>query len=353
MVRRRIITAAALGAVLLGAGLIAIRLYFGDSFEFLGSEETRTETVFVENENKEIMITNGVRHTIALTEIVDGCPSKDCIPSIDNPVFESVAAASDWLKDDDIGLALSYEGVNRFYPYRILVMHEIVNDTIPASQGPSGEGGNGKRVLVTYCPLCFTGIVFDPLVDGARVEFGVSGKLWNSNLLMYDRKTDTLWSQITGEAVVGERAGAELKTIRSDITKFGLWKNANPSGEVLSRKTGRPFASYERIPYGGDLTDIKPFFPVSNRDARLPETAYILGILIDGKAKAYHFDAVKSAGTVFDTFAGRTLRVEYNASLDTVDLFEVKDNGEETELTAIPAFWFSWAATYPNTELFK
>jgi len=143
---------------------------------------------------RKIAITDGVRHSIPLDEILSGGPPKDGIPSIDKPKFISIRDADEWLKEEnELGLALQIDGVKRFYPYRILVGHEIVNDII-----------NGKRVLITYCPLCFTGIVFDPLIhvfsktsareQSERVEFGVSGKLWNSNLLMYDRKTDTLWS---------------------------------------------------------------------------------------------------------------------------------------------------------------
>jgi len=355
----------AIVVVVIGAGIVAKRLFFTDSFDLpAGNGNTETTTILIEdgkivdvendqivgdNNNvprqvveKEIMITDGVKHTIPLSEILSGCPSKDCIPSIDNPVFESVNDATDWLDPDDIGISLSIDGIERFYPYRILVSHEIVNDTI-----------NGKRVLVTYCPLCFTGIVFDPLVAGKRVEFGVSGKLWNSNLLMYDRETETLWSQVTAEAVLGEQTGAQLDIISSDITKFGLWSTKHPNGESLSRDTGRAFSSYEFIPYGGDLTDIKPFFPLSSRDSRLPETAFVLGIVIDGQAKAYHFDAVKLAGKIEDSFAGRLIVAEYKAETDAVRIFEKKDDGTLERLTSIPVFWFSWAATYPETELLK
>jgi len=347
--------------LIIGAGVIISRVYLSNTFELPGGGETGTTTILIQDGEvvseddadietlteksriveKEIMITDGVKHTLPLDEILSGCPSKDCIPSIDNPVFETVNDANDWLSEDDIGLALSIDGTERFYPYRILVTHEIVNDTI-----------NGKRVLVTYCPLCFTGIVFDPVVKGERVEFGVSGKLWNSNLLMYDRKTDTLWSQVTAEAVVGEQTGAELDVIPSDITKFGLWSNEHPTGESLSRDTGR-FSTYKSIPYGGDLTNIKPFFPLSNEDDRLPETAFVLGIVLDGQAKAYLFDAVKNAGKIEDSFAGHSIVASYSADTDAVRIFEKLEDGTLERLPSIPVFWFSWAATHPETELLK
>jgi len=361
----RIISVISILFIIFGVGFILRNTFFADNIEIPSgnSDVSGTNTIVVKdgevlgNKNdipnneleemedniteKEILVTDGVKHIVPLNEIVQGCPGKDCIPSIDNPVYESPDDSKDWLSDDDIGLALSYGGKERFYPYRILVSHEIVNDKI-----------NDKRVLITYCPLCFTGIIFDPTIGGEQVEFGVSGKLRNSNLLMYDRKTDSLWSQVTGEAVVGELTGSELSSIPSDVTKFGLWKNSFPNGEVLSRDTGRPFATYSSIPYGGDLTDIKPFFPISNEDNRLSETAFVLGIVIDGQAKAYHFDAVKAKGTITDSFAGKTLKVEYDKNSDAVRIFNITDGANE-RLVPVPVFWFSWAATHPTTELLK
>ena len=299
--------------------------------------EPQPTTVAINGRPKDIQITNEVKHSVPLDEIVTGCPSVDCIPSIDDPQYESPAEASEWLREDDLGLQLVVDGVARFYPYRILVSHEIVNDTI-----------NGQRALVTYCPLCFTGIVFDPLVGEDRVEFGVSGKLRNSNLIMYDRKTNSLWSQVTGEAIVGEQTGNQLSIIPSDITKFGLFAEAHSRGEVLSRDTGRPFASYSSVPYGGDLTDIPPFFPLTHEDDRLPETAYVLGVVLDGVAKAYHFDAVKQAGSFADTIGETAVQVAYDAGSDSVTITSA---GER--LPAVPAFWFSWVATHPETELYQ
>lgn len=320
--------------------------FFTDSFNLPRGGQSRSTVVGVEEDGelveREIMITDGTKHSIPLDEILSGGPPKDGIPSIDNPKFESLVKADEWLVGgEELGLALEFEGKERFYPYRILVQHEIVNDTI-----------NGKRVLITYCPLCFTGIVFLPVVDGESVEFGVSGKLWNSNLLMYDRKTDSLWSQISGEAVVGEKTGQTLKVIPSDVTKYSIWKKSKPNGQVLSRDTGQ-FRSYDSLPYGGDLTNIKPIFPFSNKDDRLDENAYIIGIVIESQAKAYQFDAVKRAGSLEEEFAGKTLIIEYVKQVDGVRVFEKKPDGSREQLRSIPSFWFSWAAVYPDTKLYK
>lgn len=309
------------------------------SFDLPRGGKNITETIMVNNKEKEIQVTDGVKHSVPLDEIRTGCPGRDCIPSIDNPTFESISQAATWLKNDDIGLAVDLRGVKRFYPFRILVSHEIVNDTIES-----------QRVLVSYCPLCFTAIVFDPQVMGERVEFGVSGKLWNSNLLMYDRKTeDTLWSQIQGEAVVGSLTGTVLSIIPSDVSKFGAWSASNPNGEVLSRNTGRPAASYDSVPYGGDLTDIKPFFPYSSRDSRLQETDIVAGVVVNGVSKAYLMTAVQRAVSITETVGGVQLKVEYDGREDAVRIFRA-DTGER--IPTIPAFWFSWASTHPDTELY-
>lgn len=233
-----------LGAVIIvaGAAIILNRTFFAERFELPPGGETSTETIMIKDEKgevqKEIMITDGVRHSIPLEEILSGGPPKDGIPPIDEPKFVSVSDANDWLQDNEPGVAFSRGNTHRFYPYQILVWHEIVNDTV-----------EGERVLVTYCPLCLTGFVFDPVVKGERVEFGTSGKLWQSNLVMYDRKTESLWPQVLGEAVVGEMTGTKLPTLPSDQILYGNWKKKFPNGEVLSRETGA-IRFYGSNPYG-------------------------------------------------------------------------------------------------------
>lgn len=289
---------------------------------------------------KEIMVTDGTRHTIPLKDILSGGPTKDGIPSIDNPRFISIADTSDFLSDNDLGLAIDINGVQRFYPFKILVWHEIVNDTI-----------EGQRVLITYCPLCLSGIVFDPMVNGERVEFGVSGKLWNSNLLMYDRSSDSLWSQILGEAVVGEMTGTELKILSSDQTKYGKWKDLNPQGQVLSKDTGVARV-YGHDPYADYYFTPGIFFPVDNKDTRLDEKDFILGIVINGQAKAYLPSAIKSIGELEETFQGKNLLIRYEADVDAVRIYE-KINNQLERVNPLAGFWFIWVAVHPNTELYK
>lgn len=334
--------------VILGAIALVVfgRSWFRNDINLPKGGETKKETLTVENDDqafstKEIMVTDGVKHSVPLDEIIGGGPPKDGIPSIDNPKFISIADAGKFLSDSEPGIALEINSTARFYPFQILVWHEIVNDTI-----------NGQRVLVTYCPLCLSGIVFDPAVNGERVEFGTSGKLWNSNLVMYDRKTDSLWSQILGEAIVGEMTGTQLKVLPSDMTRFGDFKKLYPNGSILSRETGAT-RLYGQDPYGNYYTTPGTYFPVDKKDKRLSEKDFILGIVVNGKAKAYLPEAVKKAGEVKDKFEGKEIVARYEKEIDAVRLFEKKADGMVERINPFGAFWFSWAAAHPDTELLK
>ncbi len=324
------------GAVMLGAFAVVV----------LGRNFFKQETMTIDNSNqtsatREIMVTDGTKHSVSLDDILGGGPPKDGIPSIDNPKFVSIADAEKFLGDSDPGIALDIHGMAKFYPFQILVWHEIVNDTI-----------NGERILVTYCPLCLSGIVFDPVVEGERVEFGTSGKLWNSNLVMYDRKTDSLWSQILGEAIVGAMTGTQLNVLPSDVIRFGEFKKQYPQGIALSRDTGATRV-YGQDPYGDYYTTPGTYFPVAKKDDRLADKDFILGIVVNGKAKAYWSEAVKKAGEVSDRFEGKDIIARYEKDIDAVRLFERKTDGTVERINPFGAFWFSWVAAHPGTELLK
>ncbi|MBI2046355.1 MAG: DUF3179 domain-containing protein [Parcubacteria group bacterium] len=332
--------------VAISAIFVLSRTVFRNDFSLPQSGEIKKETITMDNNNqsfstKEIMVTDGVKHSVPLSEIIGGGPPKDGIPSIDNPKFISAKDASKQLSDEEPGIALDIGGTARFYPFQILVWHEIVNDTI-----------NGERVLITYCPLCLSGIVFDPLVDNERVLFGTSGKLWNSNLVMYDRKTDSLWSQILGEAIVGEKTGTRLAVLSSDQIRFGEWKKAHPNGEVLSRDTGAT-RFYGQDPYGDYYTTPGTYFPVGKKDARLSDKDFVLGIVINGKAKAYLPETIKKLSEVEDRFENKTIVAQYEKDIDAVRLFEKKSDDTLERINPFGTFWFSWVATHPDTELLK
>ena len=300
-----------------------------------GTDNTGTP-VAITDSNREVLVTNGTRHSIPLNEILPGGPGKDGIPSIDDPQFLTVAEAG-FMEDSDVGIGLIVNGDVRFYPYRILVWHEIVNDTV-------GE----EPVLVTYCPLCATGVVFERQVNGVVEEFGVSGRLWQSNLLMYNRSAnsadESLWSQVLGEAVVGTHTGNRLPIVRSDVVRWGEWKEANPDTVVLSQDTGAS-RNYARDPYGDYYTNESVSFGATFNDDRLHPKDLVHGIEIDGQHKAYYDGAL--VGTVNDTFAGKAIEI---VRTDSNQLTFAAD-GEP--LSTIPGFWFSWLAVHPETELFK
>ncbi len=291
----------------------------------------------------EPQITDGEKHIVALNQIQSGGVGKDGIPAIDDPQFISIDEANSNLSDQELGVAVSINGIDRFYPFQILVWHEIVNDKFA-----------DQRVLITYCPLCFASVVFEPVVEGEEVEFGVSGKLWNSNLVMYDRKNENYWSQILGTAIVGPQAGKTLKLLPSDQLTYGNWKEAFPDGEVLSRETGAK-RFYGKDPYGSYYAnDEDIFFTINNEDTRLERKEYVLGIVIDNEAKAYLPASIQAAGEVIDEFNGRQLQLIWDKDLEVVRIFDITDPEEEPiRINPFAQFWFSWAAAHPNTLLYK
>jgi hypothetical protein len=307
-----------------------------------GIGTTSTDTITTEDGPKEILVTDGVKHSIPLREIRSGGPPKDGIPPIDDPKFISIDDAGGWLGDEEPGIAVSRGDTHRFYPYQILVWHEIVNDHI-----------EGERFLVTYCPLCLTGIVFDPVVKGERVAFGTSGKLWESNLVMYDRKTDSYWSQVLGEAIVGEMTGTKLDVLPSDLVRFGAWKAMHQNGQVLSQNTGAT-RLYGSSPYGGyfNVTGFA-YAMASTKDERMSRDTFVFGIEIDDETKAYATDLIQERGEAVDEFAGKTIVLRYDAELEVSRMFERRSDGTEKRINPISGFWFSWVTAHPDTEVWE
>ncbi|MEO0976190.1 MAG: DUF3179 domain-containing protein [Pseudomonadota bacterium] len=177
-------------------------------------------------------------HSVDLGTIFSGGPPKDGIPSIDDPRFEP-ASGIDWLQDNEPVIFLELDGTAKAYPLQILIWHEIVNDRI----------GN-TPVAVTYCPLCNSSVVFERRIDGTLLDFGTTGLLRNSDLVMYDRQTETWWQQFTGEGIVGTHTGRDLNMIPSRVTAFEDFRKTYPEGAVLARPTFSP-RSYGTNPYAG------------------------------------------------------------------------------------------------------
>ncbi len=279
----------------------------------------------------------GVKYLVDPDKILSGGPPKDGIPSIDNPEFVSVEEADEWIQDNELVLAMIHKGVKRVYPLQILVWHEIVNDNIA-----------GDPILVTYCLLCGSGIAYERKINGEEVEFGTSGKLYNSNLVMYDRKTDTYWSQIDGLAIVGELTGKELTELSIDTVVWRDWKKAHPDSEVLSQDTGFR-RDYGRDPYGSYYEDSFLIFPVENEDNRIHAKTVIFGIEVDGVYKAYKEDDLKATGVIEDSIGETKIKIER----DDAGTIKITDKDTGNEIVKERDFWFAWYAFHPDTKLYE
>lgn len=218
-------------------------------------------------------------------EIISGGVGRDGIPPIDNPRFDDLATADNWLQDASPVIAIEIDGVARAYPLAILTRHEIANDTI--SETP---------VAVTFCPLCNSAIVFDRRVNGETLRFGVSGLLRNSDLIMWDDRTQTLWQQLTGEGIVGAHSGVLLDIVPSQLVGYAAFKAQYPQGQVLSTE-GR---SYGYNPYVNYDSNPRPFLFMGTLDDRLLATERVLGATIAGVSVAYPFGLLAEEGVIND-----------------------------------------------------
>jgi hypothetical protein len=329
-------------------------------------------------------------------EIIPGGPPPDGIPPIDEPRFEAVAEV-DWLSDRQPVIAVDIHGDGRAYPLQILTWHEIANDEV-----------GGVPLAVTYCPLCNTPVVWErPVVEGEVTTFGTSGKLYRSNLVMYDRATDSYWPQVTGQAVTGPLTGRRLELVPAQIVSFGDFRAAHPQGRVLSRNTGfdRPYGTN---PYPGYDQTEDPFLFQGEVDPRLAPAARVIGLAAGDEAVAFPYDRLRRAGggqmeAVNEEVGGEPVLVIWKPGTvsaldqetieasrdvgagagfsrrvgDQVLTFEVRDGqlvDQETGTTwnvlgmavegplagqelpgvaALDSFWFDWAAFHPETEIWS
>lgn len=205
--------------------------------------------------------------SVSLDEITVGGPPRDGIPAIDSPDFISMETAAEWLSDEEPVVSLAIGNKARAYPLQILIYHEIVNDTLA-----------NTPVSVTFCPLCNASIVFDRRVAGEVLDFGTTGRLRNSDLIMYDRQSESWWQQFTGRGIIGKHNEVKLVQLPSQIVAFSTFRDAYPEGEVLSRKTGHT-RSYGSNPYAGyDHIDNSPFLYNGPEDPRLRPMERVLSV---------------------------------------------------------------------------
>jgi hypothetical protein len=337
-------------------------------------------------------VTNFDNHTVSYSDILSGGPPKDGIPAIDQPKFVSVEEADDWLKSQEPVVFFQIEEDARAYPLQILTWHEIVNDVV-----------GGEPVTLTFCPLCNTAIAFQRTFDGQVLDFGTTGRLRNSNLIMYDRQTETWWQQATGEGIAGLYAGEQLTFLPTAIISWEDFRENHPDGRVLSTDTGFS-RSYGRNPYAGyDDINNSPFLFSGDTPDQLLPMARVLTIDLDGEAVAYSYDVLSDLHVVNDEIAGQPIVVLWVAgtasALDSSNLAAGRDVGAansfsrvldgqtltfsfdgerivdqetgsvwnvlgeavEGELSGaqlepvvgVNHFWFSWAAFKPETRVYE
>lgn len=340
------------------------------------------------------------KHSVPLSEFQSGGPPRDGIPPIDAPRYVSQAEADSWLAPEEPVIAVTLEQsdgslVARAYPLQILLWHEIVNDTL-------GE----TPVAVTFCPLCYTAVAYDRRLepDGPVYDFGTTGNLRHSDLVMWDRQTESWWQQFSGDAIVGELTGAHLAFLPAQIVSWQAFKEAYPEGGVLSRETGfdRPYGTN---PYPGyDDIDSRPFLFDGTTDGRLPPMERVVGLVRGDQGVAYPFPVLQEQRVIEDQVDETPLVVLWapgtSSAVDTRDVVAGRDIGQagvfsrhlgervlsfspgpgdgftdaETgstwdisglaitgdlageRLTLIPhtvVFWFAWAAFQPEGHLWQ
>ncbi len=277
--------------------------------------------------------------SIPVNEIFQGGPPRDGIPAISQPKFLSIDKVT-YMDDDDRILGIVIDDQAKAYPIKILDWHEIVNDKI-----------GDLAFAVTYCPLCGTGAIFSSTVNNKTLEFGVSGLLYESDVLLYDRNTDSLWSQMLARSVSGELKDVKLKSLPAYHTSWKDWTKRHPNTLTLSTDTGSN-RNYKRSPYAGYDKSPGVYFKVSNKaPAIYHPKEQVMGIEVNGKFKAYPFiEMGKNAQSDFtDNFSGEKLTVHWNQQARSA---YVTDESDNTLITTI-GFWFAWYTFHPDTDVFS
>ncbi|MCG7496592.1 DUF3179 domain-containing protein [Vibrio sp. Of7-15] len=278
------------------------------------------------------------RTTIPAEEILHGGPAKDGIPALLTPVFQKGLRALDIHPNDKV-FGLVIDGIAKAYPIKILNWHEVVNDKF-----------NESAVIVSYCPLCGSGMAFSSDVGYDMLTFGVSGLVYNSDVLMYDHQSNSLWSQIRGEAVSGSMRGKSLHQIPLQLMRWKKWLKANPDTLVLSTKTGFK-RNYNIDPYQGYKRSPSLFFPVSETAPKqyFPKQL-VLGFKSDAGPVAFSLSELQRHNQISFTYqiANHTYMVHWNKKDQAAWITDLQ--GAEIPTTLM--YWFAWYTFYPETKVF-
>lgn len=276
--------------------------------------------------------------TVPREEVLGGGPPKDGIPAISKPRFIQANKAT-YLKPKDRVIGVQIENIERAYPIAILNYHEVVNDQL----------GN-TPIAVSYCPLCDSAVVFSRKLKTGVREFGVSGLLFNSNVLMYDRggKPESLWSQMMTQSVSGESVNEALKTLPLELTTWQSWKTRHPKTEVLSTQTGHT-RNYARSPYDAYFQGPELMFPVNKTDDRLPPKSPVLGIWTEKSSRAYPLTSfTEDQADLEQTIDGISFTIQYEKESNSLRISQT-----EGEIQVVYSLWFAWYAFHPETEIYS
>ena len=313
-------------------------------------------------------------------EVLSGGPGKDGIPALTNPDMVSIAQVN-YMNDEDLIIGFKDGDEVKGYTHVVLDWHEIINDVV-----------GDKNIAVTYCPLTGTGIGWNRTINGSTTTFGVSGLLYNTNLIPYDRETDSNWSQIRLDCVNGDRMGAQVETLPIVEMNWKTWKTLYPNSEIVSLNTGIN-RSYGRYPYGSYRTDNSLNFPISTHDNRLHRKERVLGVINGNTAKVYRFSSFETntINVIADTYKGEKLVVCGSKELNFLVAYKRTLDGQELQFTALQnasddavmedqegnrynvfgeavagprkgqrlnatrsfiGYWFSWGTFYPEPEIY-
>lgn len=275
--------------------------------------------------------------SIPLSAIKSGGPPRDGIPALHHPRFITAEQPGAPQPQQRV-LGLTINGDARAYPIAILNWHELVNDEV-----------GGQPILISYCPLCGTGMAFAANVAGYQLSFGVSGLLYNSDVLMFDRQTGSLWSQILASAISGPLRGSKLRQLVVEHTSWQDWLSRHPNSRVLSTDTGHR-RDYNRNPYAAYAASPAVLFPISHRDPRYPAKSWVVGIELNDQYRAYPLEELaRRPGPFKDHFAGQVLTIAHDHNSRNTRVLDSDGN----QLPALTAYWFAWSAFHPQTSIFR
>lgn len=309
-------------------GLSSLEDRFTDSFtEENNSTATNDDVAIQEHLQRAFSRTDWSQASPVLSEVVSGGPGKDGIPALDNPKFVSLDQAPE--QNDVLAIVLDDGDTKKVYPYSILTWHEIVNDTF-----------NDTPVAVTFCPLCGSAIVFERVLsDGIETTFGVSGSLFESNMIMYDRESESLWQQSTGKALAGSYYNEELNLVSFQLLTMGEVREKYSQAQVLSRETGHS-RDYERNPYSGYEESEGFYFAPSVQDNRYPSKDIFVAFKIDETPVAIPLNSLDDNESYQTTIVGNDINISKH---DDEVFISTQDDDQ------VPFYfemWFSWATQH-------